>query len=66
MREESVVLQNMDWIPFEIKKVYWIHYVPGGENRGGHAYKDLQGLVIALSGSFDVFLTRGRMKSALV
>lgn len=51
--------ENNSQIPFEIKRVYWIYDVPGGEQRGGHAYKDLQEVVIALSGSFDVVLNDG-------
>lgn len=43
-------------IPFEIRRVYWIYDVPGGEKRGGHAYKQNQELIVALSGSFDVEL----------
>ena len=46
-------------IPFPIKRVYWIYDVPGGEQRGGHAYKDLQEVIVALSGSFDVVLHDG-------
>jgi hypothetical protein len=46
--------ENGSQIPFEIKRNYWIYDVPGGETRGGHAYKTLQEIVIALSGSFDV------------
>lgn len=46
-------------IPFEIKRVYWIYDVPGGEKRGGHAYKTNIELIIALSGSFDVILHDG-------
>ena len=46
-------------IPFIIKRVYWIYDVPGGETRGGHAYKNLQEFMIALSGSFDVMLDDG-------
>jgi dTDP-4-dehydrorhamnose 3,5-epimerase-like enzyme len=46
--------ENGRQIPFEIKRSYWIYDVPGGETRGGHAYKTLQEIVIALSGSFDV------------
>lgn len=46
-------------IPFPISRVYWIYDVPGGESRGSHAYKDLQEVVIALSGSFEVFLDDG-------
>ena len=46
-------------IPFMIKRTYWIYDVPGGENRGGHAYKENQEFIIALSGSFDVVLDDG-------
>lgn len=46
--------ESSNHIPFEIKRTYWIYDVPGGETRGGHAYKSLQEIVIALSGSFDV------------
>jgi len=43
-------------IDFPIRRVYWIYDVPGGEYRGGHAYRTLHELVIAASGSFDVEL----------
>jgi hypothetical protein len=46
-------------IPFEIKRVYWIYDVPGGEKRGGHAYRELNELIIAISGSFDVTIDTG-------
>ncbi|MGQ1785693.1 sugar 3,4-ketoisomerase [Saccharicrinis sp. GN24d3] len=46
-------------LPFKIKRVYWIYDVPGGEIRGGHAFKETQELIIALSGSFDVVLHDG-------
>jgi hypothetical protein len=46
-------------IPFAIKRVYWIYDVPGGEIRGGHAFKENDELIIALSGSFDVVLHDG-------
>lgn len=52
--------ENEAQIPFDIKRVYWIYDVPGGEIRGGHAYKDLQEVIIALSGSFDVVLHDGK------
>lgn len=51
--------ENGVQIPFDIKRVYWIYDVPGGEIRGGHAYKDLQEVIVALSGSFDVVLHDG-------
>ncbi|HVZ55139.1 MAG TPA: FdtA/QdtA family cupin domain-containing protein [Chitinophagaceae bacterium] len=53
-------IQNYDQIPFEVKRVYWIYDVPGGEQRGGHAYRSLQEVIIALSGSFDVVLYDGQ------
>lgn len=45
--------------PYDIKRVYWIYDVPGGEHRGGHAFKENNELIIALSGSFDVILHDG-------
>lgn len=55
-------VQNYAQIPFEIKRTYWIYDVPGGENRGGHAYRDTEEFVIALSGSFDVVVDDGKEK----
>lgn len=46
-------------IPFKIARSYWIYDVPGGEVRGGHAYKENQEFIVALSGSFDVILDNG-------
>lgn len=54
----SFVEQN-NHIPFEIKRTYWIYDVPGGEDRGGHAFKKNQEVVIALSGAFDVVVDDG-------
>jgi dTDP-4-dehydrorhamnose 3,5-epimerase-like enzyme len=48
--------ENEKHIPFKIKRSYWIYDVPGGAKRGGHAYKELQEFVIAISGSFDIHL----------
>jgi hypothetical protein len=47
-------------IPFEMKRVYWIYDVPGGEYRGGHAYKNLNEIIIAISGSFDLEFDTGK------
>src|SRR5688500_8422153 len=47
-------------IPFAIKRAYWIYDVPGGEVRGGHAYKTLNEFIVAVSGSFDVVLDDGK------
>lgn len=46
-------------IPFEIQRTYWIYDVPGGENRGGHAFINTEEFIIALSGSFDVVVDDG-------
>lgn len=46
-------------IPFKIRRTYWIYDVPGGESRGGHAYKETDEFIIALSGSFDVVVSDG-------
>ena len=53
-------IESKNHIPFEIKRVYWIYDVPGGEIRGSHAYKGLQEFIVALSGSFDVVLNDGK------
>ena len=47
-------------VPFSIERVYYLYDVPGGADRGGHAHKELQQLLIAISGSFDVILDDGR------
>jgi dTDP-4-dehydrorhamnose 3,5-epimerase-like enzyme len=52
--------ENEKQIPFAIARTYWIYDVPGGEIRGGHAYKTLQEFIVALSGSFDVVLNDGK------
>lgn len=49
-------------IPFKIERTYWIYDVPGGQIRGGHAFKEQQELIIALSGSFDVVIDDGMNK----
>lgn len=49
-------------IPFNIKRTYWIYDVPGGYERGGHAFKKQNEFIVALSGSFDVIIDDGRSK----
>lgn len=51
--------ENFKQIPFEIKRTYWIYDVPGGENRGGHAYRENEEFIVALSGAFDVVVDDG-------
>lgn len=58
----SVVEQFKD-IPFDIKRVYWVYDVPGGESRGGHAHKQQQELLVAVSGSFSVTTDDGENKN---
>ena len=54
--------ENWQHIPFEIKRTYWIYDVPGGEDRGGHAFKKNEEVVIALSGAFDVVVDDGSVR----
>lgn len=56
------VIEELKDIPFKIERTYWIYDVPGGESRGGHAYKENQEFIVALSGSFDVILDDGKEK----
>jgi oxalate decarboxylase/phosphoglucose isomerase-like protein (cupin superfamily) len=61
-RGNLTFLEGENHIPFPIARTFWIYDVPGGETRGGHAYKNTQEFIIALSGSFDVVLHDGRME----
>ena len=55
-------IESLQHIPFEIKRAYWIYDVPGGEIRGGHAFKEQKEFIVALSGSFDVIIDNGKEK----
>lgn len=55
-------IESNNHIPFAIARTYWIYDVPGGETRGGHAYRQNEELVVALSGSFDVVLHDGQQE----
>ena len=67
-RGKLTFIQNPDQIPFKIKRVFWTYDVPGGIQRGGHAFKLQQEVIIALSGSFEVILKDefGNIKSFLL
>ena len=52
-------VENNAQIPFTIKRTYWLYDVPGGVNRGGHAEKNNEELIIAMSGSFDIIVDDG-------
>lgn len=55
-------IEEMVHVPFKIERTYWIYDVPGGQTRGGHAFKEQNELIIALSGSFDVMVDHGSEK----
>lgn len=57
-------VEQENHIPFAIKRTYWLYDVPGGESRGGHAYRTNQEFIVALSGSFDVILDDGNEKQS--
>ena len=56
------VVQNGSTVPFDVKRVYYLYDVPGGESRGSHAHKQLNQLIVAASGSFRVTLDDGNVK----
>ena len=58
-RGNLTFIEGNSHVPFNIRRVYYLYDVPGGAERGGHAHKDLSQLIIAMSGSFDVFLDDG-------
>ncbi len=55
-------LENNIHLPFDVKRVYYLYDVPAGEERGGHAHRELQQIVVAASGAFDVLLNDGTNK----
>lgn len=59
------IVEGNDNIPFDIKRVYYLYDIPGGESRGGHAHKELMQLVIAASGSFNVLVDDGKNKKVI-
>ena len=56
------VIEQMNQIPFKIERAFWVYDVPGGETRGGHAYRKSEEFIVALSGSFDVIIDDGKEK----
>ena len=53
-------VEQLNHIPFEIKRTYWIYDVPGGESRGGHAFRQNEEFIVALSGAFNVIVDDGK------
>jgi len=60
------VVQNGETVPFDVKRVYYLYDVPGGESRGAHAHRELSQLIIAASGSFRVTLDDGNVKRSYI
>ena len=58
-------IENLKEIPFEIKRVFYLYDIPGGASRGGHAHKQLEQYIIAISGSFDITLDDGLNKKTI-
>lgn len=56
------IIEGDQNIPFNIRRIYYLYDIPGGESRGGHAHKELSQLIVAASGSFDVLLDDGTNK----
>lgn len=63
-RGNLTVIEGNNDVPFEIKRVYYLYDVPGGESRGAHAHRELYQLIIAASGSFTVTLNDGKNKKS--
>jgi len=59
-------LNNNIEIPFEVKRVFYLYDIPGGESRGGHAHKECQQFIVAAGGAFEVLLDDGKAKRVVV
>ena len=59
------IIEGQDSVPFDIKRIYYLYDIPSGQERGGHAHKELKQLVVAASGSFDVLLDDGNNKKVV-
>lgn len=62
-RGNLTFIEEEKHIPFSIQRVYWIYDVPGGEQRGGHAFRTQEEFIVALSGSFDVIINDGKKEN---
>ena len=65
-RGNLTVIESQKDIPFEIKRIYYIYDVPGGESRGAHGHKTLEQIIIAISGSFDVNVDTGKERKTFM
>jgi dTDP-4-dehydrorhamnose 3,5-epimerase-like enzyme len=64
-RGSLTYIYNSEHIPFDIARTYYLYDVPGGESRGGHAHNELQQLIVAVMGAFDVLLDDGQEKKSV-
>jgi dTDP-4-dehydrorhamnose 3,5-epimerase-like enzyme len=64
-RGNLTFFEGENHLPFRIVRAYWIYDVPGGEVRGGHAYRRLEEFVVSLSGSFDVEMDDGHSQRSV-
>lgn len=60
------VVENNINIPFKIKRIFYLYDIPGGEDRGAHAHKKCHQFLVAVSGSFEVYLDDGKVKKAIL
>ena len=60
LRGNLSIIEEEKEIPFKIKRTYWIYDVPGGQKRGGHAFIEQKELIVALAGSFDIYVFDGK------
>ena len=60
-RGNLTFIEGLEHVPFDIKRIYYLYDVPGGAERGGHAHKKLHQVIIAISGSFDITISDGKL-----
>lgn len=60
------VIENQEFLPFEVTRIYYLYDIPGGSERGGHAHKELYQLIIAASGSFSLLLNDGKQERTIL
>src|SRR5205823_2744908 len=61
-RGNLTFVEGLRHVPFDLRRVYYLYDVPGGSDRGGHAHRNLEQFLIAMSGSFDIVLDDGSEK----
>lgn len=60
------IVEGQKNIPFDVKRIYYLYDIPGGEARGGHGHKELYQLIVAASGAFNVLLDDGENKKIVM